>query len=83
MDKVLIKLYVPVIEENYNIWLPINKKIHDIIKLLIKAINENTGEIYKPEQEPMLYDRITGREYDINLKVIETDIRNGSEIILI
>ena len=83
MEKVLIKLNVPIIEEKYDIWLPLNKTIYEIIQLLMKAIKENTGESYEPKELPSLYDKITGKEYNINLKVIETNIRNGSEIILI
>lgn len=83
MDKVLIKLYVPIIEEKYDMWIPINKKIHEIIKLIVKAIKENTGEVYETKDFPMIYDKITGKNYNVNLRVIETNIRNGSEIILI
>ena len=83
MDKVLIKLYIPIIEEKFDIWIPVNKKIHTIIKLLIKVIRENVGEYYNYKELPMLYDKITGKEYNINLRVIETNIRNGSEVILI
>lgn len=83
MDKILVKLYIPIIEEKFDMWIPVNKKIYNIIKLFIKVIKEKTGEDYNPKEMPMLYDKITGKEYDINSKVIETNIRNGSEIILI
>ena len=34
MSRVLVKLYVPIIEEKYDIWLPTNKKIYNIIEKL-------------------------------------------------
>ena len=40
MNKVLVKLYVPIIEEQYDIWVPLNRKICNVIKLLIKAYFE-------------------------------------------
>ena len=40
MDKVLINLYVPEIDNSYEIFIPTNKKVGEIIILLNKAINE-------------------------------------------
>ena len=83
MNKVLIKLYVPAIEAEYDVWLPINKKIYKVINLLVKSVNELSGGYYKPKQKAMLYDRSTARMYNINLNVKENNIKNGSELVLI
>lgn len=83
MNKVLVKLYVPILEQQYDIWFPLNKKIYNVIILLSKAVNELEEGYYQPDEMPILYNRSTGDAYDINLKVHETDIRNGTEIILI
>ena len=83
MNKVLIKLYVPTIEKEYEVWIPINKKVYNIIELLTKTINELCGGYYKPATMPMLYDKITAKQYDINLNVKENNIKNGTEIIII
>ncbi len=83
MDRILIKLYVPYIEEIYDIWIPSHKRIGNVINLLVKAINElNEGE-YNPNQRPMLYDKITAKIYDPKLSVKDTTIRNGTELILL
>ena len=50
MDKVLVKLYVPIIEEQYDVWLPLNQRVYSIINLLMKAIYEITGGYYKPDK---------------------------------
>lgn len=83
MNKVLVTIYVPIIEKQYDVWLPLNKKIYNVIILLSKAVNELEEGYYQPENMPVLYNKLTGIPYNINLKVFETDIRNGSEIILI
>ncbi len=83
MNEVLIKLYVPKIDEQYDIWIPVNKKIYTIITLLVKAVNEFTKGYYLPSQMPYLYDKTTAHVFDINEKVIETQIRNGTQIIMI
>lgn len=83
MNEILVKLYVPTIDEQYDIWIPINKRIHTIITLLVQAVNELSKGYYSPKSMPYLYDKMNTKSYDINLKVIESDIRNGSELILI
>lgn len=83
MDKVLIKLYVPIIEQQFDILIPNNRKIYSVIKLLEKGINELSGGFYKPVNMPMLYEKTTGREYDINLSVKDNNIKNGTELVLI
>lgn len=83
MNKVLVKLYVPMIEMQYDAWIPLNKRIYNIINLLIKSVNEFSGGYYKPTQMPVLYDKLTAEPYDINLTVKESTIRNGTEIVLI
>ncbi len=83
MDEVLVKLYVPTIDQQYDIWLPINKKIDTVITLLVKAVNEFTKGYYTPSKMPYLYDKVTTNVFDINLRVIDTEIRNGTELIMI
>ncbi len=83
MDRVLIKLYVPMLEEIYDVWIPVHKKIYSVIVLLVKAINELNNNCYKVQKLPLLYDKLTAELYNINLKVSETNIKSGSEIILL
>ena len=83
MDNVLVKLYVPMLEEIYDVWIPSHKRIYNVIVLLVKAINELNNNCYKPSKMPMLYDKLTAEMSDINLKVRETTIRSGTELILL
>ena len=83
MNKVLVKLYVPLLEEQYDIWLPLNKKISSIIMLLTKAVNEFSGGYYRPTKMPIMYNRLTAIPYDMKLNVKEAAIKNGTEIVLI
>lgn len=83
MNKVLVKVYVPILEEQYDILVPVNRRIYNIIRLLTKAINELSGGYYTPPQKPKLYDKITAIAYDENLSIRESNIRNGTELILL
>lgn len=83
MNKVLIRLFLPAIDKQYDIWIPLNKTIYNVIILLLKGINEMNDNIYNPDVLPILYNRASGKYYDINNFVKDTDIKNGSELILI
>lgn len=83
MSKILVKLYVPLIECQYDILIPDNKKVHKVIKLLAKSVNELSGGYYNVDEMPMLYDKITAQMYNINLTIKENNIQNGTEVILI
>lgn len=83
MNKVLVKLYVPTIGKEYDVWIPLNRRIYNVIKLLVKAIKEFTNGEYNPSKLPVLYNKKIAQPYDINLTIGESTIRNGTEIILI
>lgn len=83
MDKILVKVYVPMLEKIYDVWIPSHKRIYNVIGLLVKAVNELNDNCYRPEKAPMLYDKITGEIYDINLNVKESTMRSGTEVILL
>ena len=80
-NKVLVKLIVPDIDETYDIFLPINKKIGEIIILITKSINEHES-INLPNNK-ILYNRSTGKNYEPNVLIKNTDIRNGTNLILL
>ncbi len=82
-NKLLVRLFLPAIDKQYDIWLPINKTIYNIIILLLKGINEMNDDIYHPDKLPILYNKTTGKPYDINSFVNDTDIKNGTELILL
>ena len=83
MNKVLVKLYVPTIGKEYDVGIPLNRRIYNVIRLLVKAIKEFTNGEYNPSKLPVLYNKKTAQPYDINLTIGESTIRNGTEIILI
>lgn len=83
MNKVLVKLNVPAFEEQYDVWIPLNRRIYNVTELLVKAVNDFSGGCYKPSKRPALYDKITAEPYNINLTVKDAGIKNSTEIVLI
>ena len=82
-NKILIGLYVPLIEKNYDIYIPINQKIGTIKRLIENGLIELTDNSYVIKEDTNFYSKETGQIYDVNKSVRETDLKNGSRIILI
>ena len=82
-DKILIELYIPVIEKNYDIYIPVNKKVGTIKELIEKALVEITDNAYIIKDSSNFYSKETGQIYDVNQTVRDTDIVNGCRIILV
>ena len=62
-NKVLVNVNIPEIDRNYDMYLPINKKIGNIIILLNKAINELTDGEFELSNNNRLYNSITRELY--------------------
>lgn len=83
MDKVIVKIYFPIAEEIYDVWIPLNQSIYKVIVMLVKGINELNNDEYIQDSIPILYNKTTGLSYNVNDLIKNTDIRNGTELILI
>ena len=82
-NKILIELEIPLIEKKYDLFIPINKKIGTIKKLIENSINSLIDNDYEIREDSNLYSKDTGEIYDVNKTVKDTDLQNGSRIILI
>lgn len=82
-NKILIGLYIPLIEKSYDIYIPVNKKIGTIKKLIEQGLVELTDNSYIIKEDSNFYSKENGQIYDVNKTVRDTDLENGSKIILI
>lgn len=81
-NKVLVQIIVPDIEESYDIFIPINKTIGNIIVLISKSIREISNQ-NQVKDTSSLFNRQTGEKYDPSQIIKNTNIRNGTQLILI
>jgi len=82
-NKILIELEIPLIEKSYDLYIPINKRIGTVKRLIEEALIELTDGAYEMKLDTNFYSKETGQIYDVNKNVRETDLKNGSRIILI
>lgn len=84
MNKYLINVIVPSIEMEFDVYIPNNKKVGTIKKYILESIKELSENSYdKMLNEVRFCDRDTGKDYDNNLMVKDTDIKNGTKLIII
>lgn len=81
-NKVLVTIIVPLIEKKYEVFLPANKKIGEIVSLLSKGLVEVSNGYYIITNKEKLYNRMTGKEYNNNQMLKNTDIRHGTWLVL-
>jgi len=82
-NKILIELEIPLLEKKYDLFIPINKKIGTVKRLLENSLKELTDTDYEIREDTNLYSKDTGEIYDVNKTVRDTDLQNGSRVILI
>ena len=84
MNKYLISVIVPIGEFEYDIYIPNNKKIGTIKTLILKSLSELSNSSFNKQiNEVRMIDRDTGIEYENNMYVKDSGIKNGSKIIII
>lgn len=78
-NKVLVKIILESSSDNYDLFIPVNEYIWRIKKLILKSLSNkhNESDVY------VLVNADTGEIYDDNKIVIDTDIRNGSELLFL
>jgi len=81
-NKVLIKLILPEFDIEYDVFIPVNELMWKIKILLIAAL-EDIFKISLSQKEFYVINKENCKIYDNNEIVINTDIRNGTELILI
>lgn len=83
-DKVLIKVICIELDKSFDIFIPVNEYIWRISKLIIKsAFNLVLLDLDVVNSKYCLINRLNGKIYKNNEIVIDTDIRNGTQLILV
>ena len=83
-NKVLVKIILPNLEQEFDVFIPVNEQIWKIEKLVSKCIYDILNISFNPKEESYnIINKITGQIYDKNQIVLDTDIRNGTELYFI
>ncbi len=83
MKKYLVDIYLPAASMHVDVFLPSNKQIGEIIRLLVTAVQPLAGGSYMGTADTMLLNAASGLPYELTATVEEAGIRNASHLILI
>ena len=81
-NKVLIRLTIPEIDCSYDIFIPVNEIVWKVKKLIIKSISDLTVGAININMDFILINKNNEIIYNNNSIVIDTDIRNATELIM-
>ena len=78
-NKVLVNLHILSLGKDYEVYLPVNEKIGVISRLLNSTMFDSSNN----NKSFVLFNADTGVTYENNILVRNTDIKNGSRLILL
>lgn len=81
-NKLLISVEIPSIEKNYDLFIPINKKMGTIKSIIVSSIIDLSNGIFK-ERKYSFIDIDTGVNYKNDVYVRDSGIKNGARIMLV
>lgn len=82
MDKYLVSIWVPFIEQEFEVYIPTNIKISLAKKLIASAVIDLSNNNYRVSSDLKLLNT-ENKVYKDHEYVYDSDIHNGSRLILI
>ena len=83
MNKVIINVYVPILNKAYDIFIPSQSQVFEITELITRAVVELSEGQFIPSSDTVLAIRSSGQILDVNATVFELGIGNGADFMLI
>lgn len=82
-NKILIKLYVPFIDEVYEIFIPTNESVKKVVDLIVKSVYELSDERLNLDIKYHIIDPDTSEIYQESIIIRDSNIVNGKKIVLV
>ena len=82
-NKVLVKVIVPELDNSFDIFIPVNELVWKVKKLLVKSISDLTSGSLNINANYNLVNKNINKVYMNNEIIIDTDIRNATELVLL
>ena len=83
MNKILVKVFVPMLQMTMEVFIPLQSMGYEVLELLKKAATELSEGQFRGSGQTALCRHEDGTILNINLSVHELGLRNGSELMLI
>ncbi|MCR8643644.1 methyltransferase [Paenibacillus sp. N1-5-1-14] len=83
MDKILVEVYTPAINQAYDVYIPLTLKLYEVEILLTNAIADLSNGYFAASRDTVICNRETGTILDIDMSAQELGLHNGSRLMLI
>ena len=82
MNNVLIEVTSPAAGQTYDMFVPDTLQIGEIIQLISNVFAQTSNGTYTKTSPMVLSEKKTGFIFDLNKTVRDSNIRNGSKLLL-
>lgn len=82
MQKVIIGLYVPAIQEKFDVYVPLDMQIDQLLHLLAKGVAELSGGHYIPSKQGFLTQKEPDRTLRADKTLEDYGLGDGSQLVL-
>ena len=83
MEKILVRLIIPAIEQEHDMYIPGSLTVSELTALIVRAVNEISGHSYVSSGNEVLCYRERDILLDPGMTAFDYDINNGDHIVLI
>ena len=80
--RVYVIIETPILDKKYELLVPIDRRIHELIDILKKNIT-GLNDNYYQNNKLNLYNKSSGEIYDMNQIIKNSNIKTGTRLILI
>ena len=80
--RVYVIIEAPILDKKYELFIPVDRRIHDIISIIKKTIPDFSKQYYE-KNLPRLYNKSSGQVYDMNTIIKNSDIKMGTRLIIV
>lgn len=81
--KALVEISVPAAGERFDVFIPLESKMSQVLALVAAALNDLTRGKYRATESAVLCDADSGIIFNVNMEVAELGIKTGSKLMLI
>ena len=82
MEKILVEVSLPAANLVYDLFVPDTMQIGTLTRLAASVFAKLSDGVYGASLQTALCEKGTGKEYNVNARVRDTDICNGTKLIL-
>ena len=80
--RVYVIVEVPILDKKYELFVPSDRRIHDLIRI-IKEADPGLSKNYYVKKQLNIYNKTTGKLYDLNMIIKNSNIKMGTRLILL